>query len=137
MNSATRWALTGIVVIGLGIDAYTHLDLAHDYVFNRTSTISQGTLFRIEAVLAILAGVAVIVRAAWWSALIAFAVAAGGLAALLIYRYVNVGTLGPLPNMYEPIWFAEKSWCALGEGLGALGALALLAQSAPHRRSSH
>jgi hypothetical protein len=31
-------------------------------------------------------------------------VSAGGLAAVLLYRYVDVGPLGPLPDMYENTW---------------------------------
>jgi hypothetical protein len=27
---------------------------------------------------------------------------------VLLYRYVDVGAIGPVPNMYEPVWYAEK-----------------------------
>ena len=37
-----------------------------------------------------------------WTALIAFLVSAGGFAAVLVYQYVNVGAIGPLPKMYDP-----------------------------------
>jgi ABC-type Fe3+-siderophore transport system permease subunit len=126
MNAIARWTLTGLAVLGLAVDAYTHFDLATQYQFNRTSTVSQETLFRLEAVLAIVAAVAIIVRANIWTALLVIAVAGGGLALLLIYRYVNVGQLGPLPNMYEPLWFTEKSWSAVGEAVAAVAALGLL-----------
>jgi hypothetical protein len=136
MNPTARWALTALAVIGLGIDAYTHFDLAHDYVFNKTSTVSQGTLFRVEAVLAILAALAVILRATWWTAAIALAVAGGGLALLLVYRYVNVGVIGPLPNMYEPIWYHEKEVSAAGEALAVLASLGLLVPHLGRRRAT-
>jgi hypothetical protein len=134
MNATARWILTGVVVLGLAIDAYTHFDLAAQYQFNRTSTVSQETLFRIEAVLAIVAAVAIIVRANVWTVLLAVAVAGGGLALLLIYRYVNVGELGPIPNMYEPLWFTEKSWSAAGEAVATLAGLALLVNVVRGRR---
>lgn len=134
MNATARWALTSLVVLGLAVDAYTHFDLAAQYQFTRTATVSQETLFRIEAVLALLAAVAVIVRANIWTALLAIAVAGGGLALLLVYRYVNVGQLGPIPNMYEPLWFREKSWSAAGEAVATLAALALLAGVVTRRR---
>ena len=42
-------------------------------------------------------------------------VAASSLTAILLYRYVNVGQIGFLPNMYEPAWFPEKSVAAVAE----------------------
>jgi uncharacterized membrane protein YagU involved in acid resistance len=126
--------LTGFVVVGLAIDAYTHLDLASGYQFNRTSTVSEETLFRVESIFAIVAAVAVVLRANIWTALVAIAVAGGGLALLLVYRYVNVGTVGPVPNMYEPLWFAEKSWSAIGEALAVVAAVVLLVTT---RRAGH
>jgi hypothetical protein len=126
MNTLVRWGLVLLAAVGLGIDAYTHLDLAAVYDPNRTSTISQGTLFRIESVLAIVVGVLLIVRANVLTALLVVAVAGGGLFVLLLYRLVNVGQIGPLPNMYEPVWYAEKSWSAIGEAI-ALGAALLIA----------
>jgi hypothetical protein len=43
----------------------------------------------------------------------------------LVYRYVNVGAFGPFPNMYENIWYTEKTLSAWAEGIGALAAAAL------------
>jgi hypothetical protein len=36
--------------------------------------------------------------------LAALAVAASALGAVLLYRYMDVGALGPLPDMYENTW---------------------------------
>lgn len=127
MNAITRWSLTLLVVIGLAIDAYNHLHVAANYASNTTGTISEATLFRLEAALAIVAAVAVIGWANRWTAAFALAVAAGGLALLLLYRYVNVGTIGPVPNMYEPVWNVPgKKWSVIGEVLATVGALGLL-----------
>jgi hypothetical protein len=49
MNAIVRWSLTAVVVVGLAIDAFNHFHVAHNYVYNKTSTISEATLFRIEA----------------------------------------------------------------------------------------
>ncbi len=136
MNAKMRWALTGLVVVGLAVDAYTHLDLAGQYRFNRTATVSQETLFRVEAGLAVIAGLVLIVRANVWTALLALAVAGGGLGLLLVYRYVNVGSLGPLPNMYEPLWYTEKSWSAVGEALATFGSVGLVIGAVSARRAS-
>ncbi len=126
MNPIARWGLVVAAVAGLAVDAYTHLDLAHGYDVNRTDVVSQGTLFRVEAVLAIAVAVLLIVRRTVWTALATVAVAGGGLATLLLYRYVDVGKIGPLPPMYEPIWYTEKSWSAAGETIAAGAALGLL-----------
>lgn len=137
MNVVARWILVIVVVVGLAIDAYEHLKVAHNYAFNKTSTISEANLFRIEAVLAILAAVLVIVWRSRWAAAIALAVAAGGLILLVVYRYVDVGKVGPIPNMYEPVWGVEgKKWTVAGEAMAIVGSLALLGYSfaAPRRR---
>jgi hypothetical protein len=133
MNVVARWGLVLVIVVGLGIDAYTHLDLADIYTGVRTSTVSQATLFRIEAVGAMVAAVAVVLRANRWTAALAAAVAGGGAFALLLYRLVNVGKLGPLPDMSEPFWYTKKSLSFTGELLALLGSLALLTYGARRR----
>jgi hypothetical protein len=50
----------------------------------------------------------------------AFLVAATALAAVLLYRYVDVPAIGPIPSMYEPLWFFQKSLSAVAEGAGAV-----------------
>ncbi len=57
-------------------------------------------------------------RADWIGA---FIVAASAVGAVLVYRYVAVGTIGPLPNMYEPTWEVPgKPLSAYAEGGAAL-----------------
>jgi len=121
-----RWTLAVVAAAGLAVDAYIHFDLAGNYDPIKTSTISQGTLFRIEAVAAVIAGVLVLVRQNRWTAGFAFLVAAAGTAAILVYRYVDVGKIGPLPNMYEPVWYAEKTRCVYAMVVAALASAALL-----------
>jgi hypothetical protein len=91
-------ALRVLVAAGLAIDAYVHLDLAADYDAN-AAALSQGDLFRVEGVAAAVAGLLVLLVRARAAALVAFLVAAGGVAAVLLYQYVNVGPFGPFPNM--------------------------------------
>lgn len=122
---ALRAGFAVVAAAGLAVDAYVHFDLAPTYDAIKTGTLSQGDLFRAEAVTAVIAGLAVLVRPRRYTAAIAFAVAASGLAAVLVYRYVNVGRLGPIPAMYEPVWYAEKTRSAWAEGLAALSSAAL------------
>jgi hypothetical protein len=89
--------------VALGIDAIIHWQNASAYDTIGT-TLTQGALFRTEAVVAAVVGLLVLVRPQPSSWLAALAVAGSALAAVLLYRYVDVGTLGPLPDMYENIW---------------------------------
>jgi hypothetical protein len=102
-SAITSWVLRVATAAALGIDAVVHWQdaPAYDAV---TGTISQGQLFRVEAVLAVAAGLLVLVRPRPSSWLAAMVVAASALAAVLLYRYVDVGPLGPLPDMYENSW---------------------------------
>lgn len=125
----SRWARLGIVVIvvGLGIDAYTHIDLADIYSGNSTGTLNQAVLFQLEAAGAILAALAVVLRPSRLTAALTTLVSAGGAFVLLLYRFVQVGKIGPLPDMSEPFWYTEKSLSLTGELIALLGSLALLA----------
>ncbi|MGZ4618504.1 MAG: hypothetical protein ACXV3F_07210 [Frankiaceae bacterium] len=72
-------------------------------------------------------------RVAWLAALVVGAVS---LAAVLTSVYVDIGRVGIVPSMYEPIWTTEKAWSAVAEGtaaaLAALRlALPLLRRAAP------
>jgi hypothetical protein len=122
---AIRAGLIAVAIAALAIDAYVHLHLASSYDSVRSGAISEGDLFRIEAAIAIIAAGALLVRPRWYTALIALVVSVGGVGAVLLYTYVDVGAVGPLPSMYEPVWFPEKTWSAWGEGIGALAALVL------------
>ena len=111
-----------VTVAGLAVDAVIHLQLAPVYQLAAPGGIGQGNLFRIEAVLALLAAVIVLLRPTRIGYAAAFAIATGGLVAVLLYRYVDVPALGPIPSMYEPLWFAKKTATALAEAAAVAGA---------------
>jgi len=115
-----------VVVAGLAVDVYVHLHLAAGYDAN-TAAISEGALFRVEAGVAGLAAVLVLLTRTQIGVMVAFLVAAGGVGAVLLYQYVDVGAVGPLPNMYEPLSYPEKTYSLIAEAVAALAALALLA----------
>lgn len=121
-----RWPLRTIRVAtatGLAIDAYVHLDLASQYA-ESGGTINEGILFRVEAVVALLAALAVIATGHLASYLAALLVAVSALAVMLVSRYVDLGPIGPFPNLYDPVWFPEKLLAAFAEGAAAATALA-------------
>jgi hypothetical protein len=130
-------ALGAAAAAALGIDAYVHLHDAGFYDAIKTSSLSQGDLFRAEAALAIVVGAALLLwpnRLVVWA--VAFVVAASALGAVLLYRYVDVGSIGPLPNMYEPTWVSPgKLMSAYAEGAGAVvAALGTSVLAVGHRR---
>ncbi|MGH3156034.1 MAG: hypothetical protein ACRDNF_05610 [Streptosporangiaceae bacterium] len=117
--SLTRIADLGLrllVAAGLAVTAYVHADLAPLYDGVRAS-VSQGALFRLDAAAASLAALVVLAVGRRTGFGLALVVAAGSLGAILLYRYVDVGQLGPLPNMYEPAWFPEKSVAVVAEAV--------------------
>jgi hypothetical protein len=120
-----RKSLVAVTVAGLAVDAYVHLKLAHNYDPVK-ATVSQGQLFRFEAVLAIVAAVLLLVRPNRITAGIAALVAGGGVVALLLYYFVNVGSIGPLPNMYEHTWYTEKVVTLVAQAVATVTALALV-----------
>ncbi|MFE5209439.1 hypothetical protein [Streptomyces sp. NPDC056600] len=120
-----------VAAAGLAVDAYLHIDLASTYD-GGSATVGQGTLFRIEAVLAALAALLVLFFRSRLLRAYAFLVAAGGLAAVLVYRYVDVGAFGPFPNMYEPLWYTKKVVSATAQAVATVATAVLLAL--PRRR---
>jgi hypothetical protein len=121
------WALRVVTAASLVVDAVVHNELVHRYAPNQSGGLSQGQLFRIEAVVAMLAAALVLITARWFAWVIAFAVAASALAAVLISTNYDIGSIGPIPDMYEPIWYGKKTLAASAEAIGAVTALAGLA----------
>ena len=97
------WVLRIATAAALGIDAVVHWQNASAYDAV-TGTVSQGELFRAEAVVAVVAALLVLIRPRRSSWVAALLVAGSALGAVLLYRYVDLGSLGPLPDMYENTW---------------------------------
>ncbi|HST50271.1 hypothetical protein [Jatrophihabitans sp.] len=127
-SRGTIIALTVLVVVGLAVDAYVHFDLASAFKNNKTSTLSEADMFRAEATVAIIAALALLLRPRRYTAAFAFLVAAAGLVAVLVTRYVEFGAIGPIPKLYDPYWEPTGKWLsAIAEGVAAVAALALTA----------
>jgi hypothetical protein len=134
-----RLTLIAVTVAGLAIDAYVHFHLAHAYAPVKTSTLSQGDLFRIEGAVAAAAAVLLLIRPRRYTAAIAAVVAGAGVLAVVLYRYWDIPRIGPIPAMYEPRWYTEKTVSAIAEGIAFVAALILLVipwgRSAPAGRA--
>ena len=116
------WTLRLVTAAGLVVDAAIHLQLAHLYQLVAPGGIGQGNLFRLEAVVAIISAILLVLLGNRLSFAIAFVVAASALIAVVLYRYVDVGAIGPIPSMYEPLWFTKKTVTAVAEALAAITA---------------
>lgn len=124
-HSAGEFFFRLVAAAGLCCDAYAHFDLAGNFDAN-VAAISQGMIFRIDAVFAALAALLVLITRRRIAAVFALLVAGAALSVVLVYRYVDLGVLGPLPNMYEPGWYPEKTFSAVAEAVAVLAAGALL-----------
>ncbi len=103
-----------LTAAGLALDAGVHASLARLYD-GVGGTLSEGDLFRIEAALACLVALCVLATR-WRPAFVAAAlVGLSAIAVLLVSRYVDLGAIGPIPNLYEPAWDVQKSLAAAGE----------------------
>ncbi|WP_269045066.1 hypothetical protein [Paenarthrobacter sp. Z7-10] len=109
-----------LIAAALVIDAVVHFRLAPGYQLSAPDGIGGGNLFRIEAVAALVAAIYLLIRSSRPAYGFALLVAGAGFIAVILYRYVNVPALGPIPAMYEPVWFFEKSLSAVVEAAGAI-----------------
>lgn len=128
------YALRVASAVLLAVDAYVHASDASFYDAPRGGAITMGNLFRIEAGTAGLVALLLLVgwrsRISW---LPAFLVAASAIGGVVLYRYIDVGILGPIPNMYEPTWQVPgKLLSAYAEGAAVvLSALGFLLSTSP------
>ena len=123
-------ALTALTAAALTASAYVHLHLATNYARNAAAdTISEADVFHIQAVASVVVAaglmIAVIAGHRWLgpALLLAAGLLAGSLAAVVAYRYFDLGKILILPDMYEPAWFREKTLSAIIEAAGTLTAL--------------
>jgi len=135
-----RWSITDVALRLLGaaalaISSYVHLHGAHFYK-TLGDSITQADLFYVQGVVAALVALWVLVAGTRWAWVAVALVGAASFAAVMTYRYVNVGAIGPIPNMYEPTWQTnEKLLSAYAEAAAVVvAAIALL--SRPRRTRS-
>lgn len=120
--SRTEPILRWVVVAALAVDAVVHLRLASSIQLAAPGGIGGGWLFRLQAAAAILVALYLLLRPSTTSYLMAGAVALSAFGAVLLYSFVNVPTLGPIPSMYDPTWYPLKTLSAVAEGVGVLAA---------------
>lgn len=115
------WGLRVLVAACLVTDAVVHLRLASQYALASASGhLSEGLLFRVESIVALVVALVVLLVGNRVAYAAAFIVAGSAFLAVMLFRYVDIPAFGPVPSMYEPIWFRQKTVSAIAEGLGAV-----------------
>ena len=136
---AFRAIVLGIVVT-LAIDAYLHATSAALHDPRHAGFLTAGNFFRFETAVRALVALLVLIRPARWSLVAALAVAATGLGTVILYRYVNVGPIGPIPNLYEPSWHVPGKLASVVAGAMVMAfsaaGLALIARSRATRAAT-
>lgn len=117
----------------LAVVAGVHLHLAAGYALVGDQ-VTQGDLFRAQAGVAGVVALALVVRPTRLMWLLAAAVGLVSLLAVVVTVYVAVPAIGPLPRIFEPVWYAEKALAAASAGTAALAALLGLVLVARQRR---
>jgi hypothetical protein len=105
-----RLFLRLLAAAGLAVDAYVHWMFAPQMAGVPGGDIGADMIFRVQAGVAVAAAVLLLAWPRRWTNAIAFLVGASALGAVLLY-------------FSEPVWYAEKTISAAGEGVAALAAL--------------
>jgi hypothetical protein len=113
--------LSVLTAAALAVDGVVHLRDAGLYAgVGGGGRLGEDTLFRVDAVAALVVALAVLLRprpVVWGLAVLAAGSAAG---AAILSTYVDLGPLGPIPDLYEPTWgLPGKALSAGAEVFGA------------------
>jgi len=134
-TTSRRTDRTGLILrvvgaLALGFSAYLHARIASDAppLFEDGGVTLSG-LFVGQAVAATVVSLWVLVqgsRLAW----LAFGVVAlGSFVAVVMSTYVKIPSIGPLPVIYDPVWYTDKTLAAIAAGVATLVAAVALARS--------
>lgn len=132
----TKLVLRVLAVAALGISAYVHIHLAPRYAY--PGTINGDQLFYLQGSVAALVGLVLLVTGHRWAWAAAAALGLASFAAVMLYRYVDIGAIGPLPNMNDPTWqpSPDKLLSAIAEAFVPLAWLVQLTLAGRPRLSA-
>ena len=120
MSRVGEATLRLVVAAALAVDCVIHLMLADVIQLAAPGGIGGGTLFRAQALAAGLAAVLLLVTGRRVAYVVAGLVALSAFVPVLLYTYVAVPAVGPIPSMYDPTWSDDKVISAVCEGAAAL-----------------
>lgn len=107
-GGAAELAVRALVVLGLAVDAFVHLRMAPVMDIAAPGGLGGGTLFRVQGGIAAAAAVLLLLTGRRWSYALAAVVALSALVPVLLYHFVDVPAIGPVPSMHDPLWSPEK-----------------------------
>lgn len=115
-----------LAAAGLIASGVLHLHLASDFDLVGDD-ITVGTLFRVQGVVATAVALWLLLRGRdRLPAAVALVVGAGSLVALVASTYVRLPSVGPFPELHEPVWYDLKVASAVAAALAALTAAYVL-----------
>lgn len=109
-----------LVVAGLIVDAVVHFQLADTMQLAAPDGVGGGALFRAQATVASVAAVVLLVTGHRFAYVLAAAAALSALVPVLLYAYVQVPAIGPIPSLYDPGWYSSKTASAIAEAAAVL-----------------
>jgi hypothetical protein len=134
-TTSRRADRTGIVLrvvgaLALGFSAYLHAKIAS----NDTPLVADGEirlsgLFVAQAVAAAIVSLWVLLQGSRLAWLAFGAVALGSFVAVVMSTYVTIPSIGPLPEIHDPVWYTDKTLAAITAGIATLVAVVALATS--------
>lgn len=133
MSRAGELTLRVAVAAALAVDCIVHLELADAIQLAAPGGIGGGALFRGQAIAAGVAAVLLLLTGRRFAYILAGLVALSAFGAVLLYSFVAVPAIGPIPSMYDPTWSDKKLISAVAEGLALL--LAAIGSLATRRRT--
>lgn len=121
-----------ITAIALLVNAYIHFMLAATFDALTGTLLSLGDLFRLQGLAGMLLGIVVVVLSRRWVALLAAALAAAGIAMLIIsvYSPLDLSGIG-LPVISESAWYPDKLLALASQGVAMIAALLAALSIAP------
>jgi hypothetical protein len=122
-RSVGAGVLALLTAAGLAVDAYVHIHFGATEPPAPAGHVGEGTLFYVESAVAIVAGLLVLATRRRWAFVVGFLVGGTALAAVVVTRYYDIGAIGPIPDMYEPVWYQQKVIAAVAEAVATVAAL--------------
>ncbi len=122
-----RWTATGILAVALIVNAVIHLRLAAPVDAVAGTIVTQGDLFRIQAVSNIVAIAVVVIARRRWADALALVIAAGGAALIVVTALVPLDlTAIGLPLLFEPAYYPDKTYALVAQLVAVAAATALI-----------
>lgn len=135
IRTAVSYLVRLVTAAGLAVDAGIHIALAPTQPPGGPGQLSQVTLFYAEGIVAAAVTLLVLVAATRWVYLVAAVVAATALAAVLVSRFYDIGSVGPVPDLYEPVWYLSKVVTTIAESVATVSAVAGVVLAGARRRA--